>query len=103
MSLLGFICGVPNEHCCGGFLNCDPDLQHKKFHTSRKQAFNCYVKYMIKEKGYKKFGAHDLFKEGEPILMLGKVGNFGGELRRGKNEQGHKRLMPKYRTSGMIH
>lgn len=108
MSLRGFLCNTPNEFCSGGNLNSDQQLQHKKYHNSRKQAYNCYIKY-LKSLGYHEVYGHCMQLEDGPVLMLGKVGNYGGELRSGKSDKDvtGKRLMPKGRgknfNRGLIH
>jgi hypothetical protein len=102
MSLVGFLCGTPDQYCVGGKLQTDQHLGHTKFHSSRMEAFKCHKNYLIKILGFKqelpdgrKLGARELWT-GDSIRILSKVSKFGGELRRGKSES-HKtqRRMPK--------
>jgi len=90
------LCGTPDEHCCGGKLNSDQGLQHKKCHSNREEAFRCYTKYLVKVLGYKRIGPRDFFKEGEYVLMVSKKSKFGGYLKTGKELT---RYMPDERKS----
>jgi hypothetical protein len=109
MSLVGFLCGVPDQYCEGGKLATDQGLGHKKFHGSRKEAFHCYKNYLLNVLGFTKtlpdgrvLGPRE-FYTGDSVRVVAKVSKFGGELRRGKSELHQiNRRMPKQHTNGMI-
>lgn len=89
------LCGVPEHDCTGGRYITDQQLP-RKAHASRSDAFKCYKRYLTHVKGYRQRKGHsarDMYKEGEPILVLSKQSHFGTRLRAGKEGT---RLMPEH-------
>lgn len=92
------LCGVPEEHCCGGHLHTDQHFHTKKAHSSRDDAFRCMTRYLTTVLGYRKVGARELAPpDGGPIRILPKKSKYGGLLVRGKLGE---RYMPEVRRAG---
>ena len=76
-------CGTPDVHCTGSDFPQAPAL-NKKSHSSRSEAFNCHVRYLINVEGYEQIGPREFQKDGHPVRVLTKKMRFGGRLRPGK-------------------
>lgn len=98
-----YTCGTPMEHCTG------QELGHKsamlrlegprKAHTSRREAYKCTARYLVRVLGYTQGRNHEFHKEGHPCRVLTRPSRFGGELRVGKClESG--RWMPEGKGAG---
>ena len=59
-----------------------PSLKGKS-HSSRSEAFNCYVRYLVDVEGYERIGPREFQKAGHPVRVLTKNMRFGGRLRPG--------------------
>ena len=99
MSLVGFICGVPDLECSGGKLITDQHLGHKKYHTTRLEAFNCMKNHLLST-GFTQVGSREFLNpENNYVRVLPKKSKFGGALRWGKEKS---RRMPAQFSRGMI-
>lgn len=79
-----YLCGCPAASCTGGGIQINAALRSAtKAHTDRSQAFKWTPR--------------------GTILILDRMSQFGGELRRGKNEKGQgKRFVPYGVHGGLV-
>ena len=102
-----FTCGVPRNECNGAEVQLTNSLKSTgiKVHGTSEQAFNCHVRYLLKQ-GYKRLGTREFTKDDDsPILILNKKSHFGGVFRQGKKEKttnSGRRVMPKEFNGGII-
>ena len=109
--MAAYLCGVPQEHCEGGFRITSKSLGGKKgcrVHSSSSEAFRCYARYLVRVLGYQRIGPREYRPpDGGPVLVLTKKCRFGGRLRPGKSGEKGKyrgdRVMPHKHPSGMIY
>jgi hypothetical protein len=85
-----YLCGTPSEHCTGPVIAVSAGLKRKsiKAHSSRLEAYKCYVRYLTKILGYTRIEgkSREFSPPGGkgPVRFLPKKSKFGGLLRRGK-------------------
>lgn len=100
-----YLCGVPKEHCTGSRGILSRSVDNLKSHTTHKQAAACAIKNYERQ-GYIRTGQMTLASPNNgPTIMLGRLGQFGGELRPGKKggrSANASRHMPAIRTGGLI-
>ena len=86
-----YACGVPREHCNGAGKQVDAcGRSALKVHPNSKEAFKCYVRYMIVEMGHKRVENESRLLQSPDgsFLMLTKQSKFGCAFRLSKNEKG---------------
>lgn len=80
------LCGTPNEYCTGGKYKTDQHPLPAKSHPSHKQAYDCYVNYLVNILGYTRLDSARTFAppDGGYCRVLTKPSRFGAHLRSGK-------------------
>lgn len=83
-----YLCGTPSKNCVAGTVIANNGLNKAcKAHSSREDAFRCYVRY-LRSIGYTQLendGRAFRPSDGGPVLVLNKKSKFGAELRPGKS------------------
>jgi hypothetical protein len=106
----GRTCGTPVEYCSGSSFPMSKGISDtiRKYHVDPVQAFKCYSRYLQKTLGYTMVDSRAFSPpDGGPVQVLTKKIRFGGELRGGKRgenstQRSPTRLMPKYRSGGIV-
>ena len=86
-------CPTPELHCSGGTMARNAGIRYEKikFHQSHPESFRCYVRYLIRVKGYTRIPyMARCFRppDGGPVMMLTKKSKFGAAMRTGKKGEG---------------
>lgn len=70
-----YVCNTPMDSC-NGTPNKNPNM--RKVHMTRKEARDCYIKYLVSKLGYTRLGTSQ-FKppDGGPVLLLSKQSHYG--------------------------
>lgn len=93
-----YLCGTPQDKCCGANSQVASALKNSKTHSTPQESFACYAAYLIGD-GYTQVGPREFSKNNGPILVLNKKSRFGCTLRGGKGS----RFMPKQYLSGGVY
>lgn len=98
-----YLCGCPAASCTGGGIQINAALRSAtKAHTDRSQAFKCFSRYLLST-GHTRLSSREYETPRGTILILDRMSQFGGELRRGKNEKGQgKRFVPYGVHGGLV-
>lgn len=100
------LCGTPKQFCSGSNPHMSKSLEGVKVHADSEQAFKCYARYLVKERGYERIGSREFKPPEGYVLVLNKKSNFGGKLRKGKSPKkgaAGNRFMAGKRTGGMVY
>lgn len=93
-----YACMTPNKECGGKTTKFSNGIKNApKTHGTPQEAQKCHIRYLLSQ-GYVKLGPRELWKEGEPILLLNKASK-ACRLRGGKID----RMMGRELTGGMIY